>query len=39
MGIYILCCAHGNEHIGTHDGVCDTFVAITWDASFYVGRK
>jgi hypothetical protein len=25
MGIHLLHCAHGNEHIGTHDVVHDTF--------------
>ncbi len=39
MGIHLLRCAHGNECMGTHDVVCDTFVAIAWDASFHVGWK
>jgi hypothetical protein len=26
--VHFLCCAHDNEHIGTHDEVCDTFFAI-----------
>ncbi len=37
MGIHFLCCVHGNEHTITHDAICDTFVAITWDVGFHVG--
>jgi hypothetical protein len=37
MGIHFLHCAHGNEHIGTHDAVRDTFVVIAWDVYFHVG--
>jgi hypothetical protein len=33
MGIHFLCCAHGNECIGTHGAICDTFVAIAWDVA------
>jgi hypothetical protein len=29
MGTHLLCCAHGNEHIGIHDAIHDTFVTIT----------
>jgi len=36
---HFLCCAHGNEHIGTHDEVCDTFSTIAQDANFHVGRN
>jgi hypothetical protein len=39
MGIHLLCCAHGNERIRTHNAICDTFVAITQNVSFHVGRK
>jgi hypothetical protein len=39
MGIHFLCCVHGNKHIKTHDAICDTFVAITWNVSFHMGRK
>jgi hypothetical protein len=39
MGIHLLCCVHGNERIGTHDAIHDTFVAVVWDASFHMGRK
>jgi hypothetical protein len=39
MGIHLLHCAHGNEHIKTHDAIHNTFVAIAWDVGFYVGRK
>jgi hypothetical protein len=28
MGIHFLCYVHGNEHIGTHDAIHDTFVTI-----------
>jgi len=37
--LHILCCAHGNEHMSTHDVVHDTFVAIAWDANFHVGQE
>jgi hypothetical protein len=39
MGIRLLCCGHGNEHMGIHDVVHDIFVAIVQDVSFHVGRK
>jgi hypothetical protein len=39
MGIHLLRCAHGNEHTRTHDAIHDTFVAVTWDVGFHVGRK
>jgi hypothetical protein len=39
MGIHLLCCAHGNECIGTHDVIHDTFVAIAQDSGFHVGQK
>jgi hypothetical protein len=37
MGIHLLHCAHGNERMGTHDAVCNTFVAIAQDVGFHVG--
>jgi hypothetical protein len=39
MGIHLLRCVHGNEHMGTHDVVHDTFVAIMRDVGFHVGEK
>jgi hypothetical protein len=39
MGIHLLHCVHANEHIKTHDVICDTFVAIAWDVDFHVGWK
>jgi hypothetical protein len=39
MGIHLLCCAHGNKRIGTHDAICNNFATIMWDVSFHVGRK
>jgi hypothetical protein len=39
MGIHFLLCVHGNECIKTHDVIHDTFVAITWNAGFHLGRK
>jgi hypothetical protein len=39
MGIHLLYCAHGNEHIETHHAVCDTFVAIVWDVGFHMEQK
>ncbi len=42
MGIHLLCCAHGNKHIGTHD-VIPTFLlslgemsASLWDKNNYI---
>ncbi len=37
MDIHLLCCVHGNECTGTHDAICNTFVAITRNASFHMG--
>ncbi len=39
MGIHLLHCVHGNEHIKTHDAVRDTFATITRDAGFHMGRE
>jgi hypothetical protein len=39
MAIHFLCYVHGNKCIGTHDVVCNTFVAIAWDVNFHMGRK
>jgi hypothetical protein len=39
MGIHLLHCAHGNEHIGTHDAIHSILVAIAWNVSFHVGRQ
>jgi hypothetical protein len=39
MGVHLLCCAHGNEHIRTHDVIRDTFVAIAWNVSFHMEQK
>jgi len=39
MGIHLLCHAHGNECIGIHDAVCDTYIVIARDVNFHVGRK
>jgi hypothetical protein len=39
MGIHLLHCVHGNEHIRTHDVIHDTFVAIVQTAGFHVGQK
>jgi hypothetical protein len=37
MGIHLLRCVHGNEHIGTHDAICNTFAAIAQDVGFHMG--
>jgi hypothetical protein len=37
MGIHVLCCTHGNECMGTHDVVHDTFAVIARDVGFYMG--
>jgi hypothetical protein len=39
MGIHLLCCAYGNERTRTHDAICDTFDAITWNVGFHMGWK
>jgi len=39
MGIHLLHCTHGNEHIGTQDVICDTFATIAQDASFHMGQE
>jgi hypothetical protein len=39
MGIHFLCCAHGNECMGTHDVIHNTFVAFVQDVSLYVGQE
>jgi hypothetical protein len=39
MGIHLLHCINGNECIGTHDVVWNTFVTIAWDVDFHVGQK
>jgi len=39
MDIHFLCYIHGKECIETHDAICDTFVAITQDVGFHVGRE
>ncbi len=39
MGIHFLHCVHGNERIGTHDAIRDTFVAIVRDVGFHVGQE
>jgi hypothetical protein len=39
MGIHLLCCVHGNEHIRTHDAICNTLTTIAQDTGFHVGQK
>jgi hypothetical protein len=39
MGIHLLHYVHGNECIGTHDAIHDTFATIAQDASFHMGRE
>jgi hypothetical protein len=39
MDIHFLCCAHGNECMGTHNAIHNTFVAIVQDVSLYVGQE
>jgi hypothetical protein len=38
-GIHLLCCAHGNECVRTHDVIRNTFITIAQDVSFHVGWK
>jgi hypothetical protein len=37
--VHLLCYTHGNEHMGTHDAVHNTFAAIAWNINFHVGQK
>jgi len=37
MDIHLLCCAHDDEHTGTHDAIHDTSIAIAHDASSHMG--
>ncbi len=37
--VHLLCFTHGNEHMGTHDAIHNTFVAITWNVDFHVGQE
>jgi len=37
LGIHLLRCVHGNEHVGTHDAIRDTFIAIALDVGFHMG--
>ncbi len=39
ISIHLLCCAHGNESIKTHDAIYNTFAAIAQDAGFNVRWK
>jgi len=34
--IHFLWCSHGNEHIGTHDVICDVFKPIAKEVGFHV---
>jgi len=38
MGIHLLCCAHGNECMGTHDAIHNTFATIARDVGFHMGQ-
>jgi len=39
MGIHLLHCVHGNEHIGTHDAIYNIFATIAWNVGFHVGQQ
>jgi len=39
MCIHLLYYVQGNEHMGTHDVVCNTFATIARDVGFHVGWK
>jgi hypothetical protein len=39
MGIHLLHCVHGNEHIGTHDAIHNIFATIAWNVGFHVGQQ
>ncbi len=37
--VYLLCRAHGNEHMGIHDAICDTFATVAQGVGFHVRWK
>lgn len=39
MGIYLIHCAHNNEHTRTQDAICSTFVTIVRNAIFYMRQE
>jgi hypothetical protein len=39
MGIHLLCRAHSNKCIGTHDAIRNTFDAIVRNAGFHMKQK
>jgi len=39
MGIHLLCCAHDNECMGTHDAIHNIFVAIVQDIGLFVEQE
>jgi len=39
MGIHVLRCVNGKEHMKTHDVVCDIFGTIVRDGNFHVGQE
>jgi len=38
MGIHFLC-VNGNECIGIHHAICDTFVVIAWNVDIHMGQE
>jgi hypothetical protein len=39
IGVHLLCCTHGNRHMGTHDAIHDTFASIVGNVNFHVRWK
>jgi hypothetical protein len=39
MCIHLLYYVHDNEHMGTHDVLCNTFTTIARDVGFHMGRE
>jgi hypothetical protein len=39
MVIHFLYCIYGNDHIGTHNVIQNTFIAIARNVGFHVGQK
>jgi hypothetical protein len=39
MGIHLLCCAHDNECMGTHDAIHKLFVAIVQNIGLFIGQE
>jgi hypothetical protein len=39
LSIHLLWCSLNNEHIRTHDAICDVFASIAKEVGFYVDQE